>query len=117
MKSDSINVFPTAGDMSGNITTAAFPINQTFGWAAQFVYTGAPVGDLKVQISCDPNLGPNSVPLPTNWTDLGSASVSISASGDCAFNVDLAFYSWIRFVYTRTSGSGSITGRLNIKGV
>lgn len=110
-------VFSGGGDMSGSLTSSSFPINQVYGWSAQFVFTGSPVGTLKVQVSCDYNVAPNTTPAPTNWTDLADSSLSISAAGDITYNVNLAFYNWIRFIYTRSSGSGTINGRLNLKGM
>lgn len=108
----------SAGDMSGTLTSAAIPLFNIFGWSAQFTYTGSPVGTLKVQVSCDPDpQGGPQVPLPTHWTDLANSSVSISAAGDSTYNVDLSFYNWIRFIYTFSSGTGALSGRVNLKGI
>lgn len=106
-----------AVDGSTNQTSSAFSVYSAYGWAAQFVITSTVTGTLKVQVSCDPgmpDLGPNSV---TNWTDMTNGSQAISGSGTVVFNVNLGFYNWVRFVYTSTSGSGTITGTLNLKGV
>lgn len=106
------------GDMSASITSQAYSTYQIYGWSAQFVFTGAPVGSLKVQVSDDPYVNAqNVVQVPTNWTDLANSATAIAAAGDITYNVNLAFYNWIRFVYTRTSGTGTINGRLNIKGM
>lgn len=107
------------GNMSGSLTSVAYPISSVVGWAAQFVYTGSPNGTLKVQISCDADAPLNSTTAsrPTNWSDLGGSSVTIAAAGDNAYNVDLSYYNWIRFVYTASSGSGTINGRANLKGI
>ena len=105
------------GDMSGNLTSSAYSMNQVYGWSAQFVFTGAPVGTLKVQVSDDPGTDTGGTPpQPTNWTDLANSATAIAAAGDITFNADLAFYNWIRFIYTASSGTGSINGRLNTKG-
>ena len=92
------------GNMSGNITSPAYNLYQVYGWSAQFVFTGAPVGTLKVQVSCDPGYATTGTQeLPTNWTDLAGSSASISAAGNITYNVNLAFYNWIRFIYSARS--------------
>lgn len=107
-----------AGDMSVNITSPEYSVYQIYGWSAQFTFTGAPVGVLKVQASDDPMyVAEGTTPQPTHWSDISGSSTSISAAGDVMYNFNGSFYNWIRFVYTATSGTGSITGRLNIKGV
>lgn len=103
------------GSMGASITSPEISVYQTYGWSAQFVFTGSPVGTLKVQVSDDPYQSEGNV-TPTNWTDLADSSQSISAAGDITYNVNLAFYNWIRFVYTRGSGTGTINGRMNSKG-
>lgn len=106
------------GDMSGSLTSPAYSVYQIYGWSAQFVFTGSPVGSLKVQVSNDPYVNAqNVVQVPTNWTDLANSATAIAAAGDITYNVNLSFYNWIRFIYTFSSGTGSINGRLNIKGV
>lgn len=106
------------GDMSASITSPAYSVYQIYGWSAQFVFTGAPVGSLVVEVSCDPYLNDyNGQQTPTNWTTLADSSTSISAAGDVMYNVNLSFYNWVRFKYVFTSGTGSINGRMNLKGV
>lgn len=105
------------GDMSGNLTSPEIQLNQVYGWSAQFVFTGSPVGTLKVQVSDDPSyVAEGTTPVPTHWTDLANSSQSISAAGDITYNANIAFYNWIRFQYVFTSGTGTISGRCNLKG-
>lgn len=110
------------GDMSGSLTSPAYSLNQVYIWSVQFVFTGAPVGTISIQVSDDPgtDTGGNP-PQPTNWTTLTQAApnqvpVSIAAAGDVTINSDPAGYNWIRFLYIRTSGTGTINGQLNTKG-
>lgn len=106
-----------AASMAASITSPEISLNGIFGWSAQFIFTGSPVGSLKAQVSNDQSyLGGELIPAPTNWTDLSNSSTSISAAGDITYNVNLSFYNWVRFVYTSTSGTGTITGRMNLKG-
>lgn len=107
----------TSGNMAGSLTSSPVSLNQIYGWSAQFIFTGSPVGALSVQVSCDPSLvAEGTTVAPTNWTTLANSSTSISAAGDLTYNVDIGFYNWIRFLYTRTSGTGTLNGRCNLKG-
>lgn len=106
-------------DMSqASLTSKAFWLGHLEHYAIQVVFTGSPVGTFKLQISNDAgdsrHDGGGSV---TNWTDLSSSSVSISAAGDLMFVAQSAGYRWVRVVYTKTSGTGTITVvRANGKG-
>lgn len=103
-------------DMSSSLLSPAISVYQIYGWSSQFVFSGSPVGTLSVEVSCDP-FQSEGVVDPTHWTTLKDSPTSISAAGDVCYNVDIAFYNWIRFRYVATSGAGSISGRVNIKGV
>ena len=90
--------------------------------SVQLVLTGAPVGVIKVQASCDVG-SPNSSSEAqqsanvSNWSDTG-LSVAVSAAGTFFINIVDPGYYWIRVVYTATSGTGTISSaRLNVKGV
>lgn len=122
MRVNNVAIF-TNGDMSlGSLTSQAFSLFQVYIWNAQFVFTGAPVGTLSVQVSSDPGMDTAGFPpQPTHWTTLtqpapNTLPVAIAAAGDADINSDPAGYNWVRFVYTKTSGTGSLNGRLNTKG-
>jgi hypothetical protein len=107
---------------AANFTSDGFYLGHILNLAAHVVFTGSPVGALKVQVSCD--IGNPNSPFPhsddtvVNWVDLAGASASISGAGSVLINLADAGYSWIRVVYTHTSGSGSITvAQLNLKGL
>lgn len=91
--------------------------------AIQLVFTGSPVGSFKLQASCDEPRDSATTPSlvaagVTNWTDISGSSVSISAAGDIMWNIENPGYNFIRVVWTRTSGSGSLTvARINVKGI
>lgn len=107
-----------SGDMSGSLLSSAISVYQIYGWSAQFVFSGSPVGTLSVEVSDDAYQNMDNAPqTPTNWTVLANSSQSISAAGDITYNVNLAFYNWVRFRYTFSSGTGTINGRINLKGV
>lgn len=111
------------GAMTGTSTITSNPIrlDQIYGYAVQAIYTGSPVGTLKLQASCDTppnqsqvsNGGPDTV---TNWTDITNATQAVTSAGNFIFNVNGAFYNYVRLVYTNTSGTGALTAQICIKG-
>lgn len=83
-------------------------VSLIFSISAQLVATGSAAGSFKIQVSDDS--GPDSYTdtfVPTNWSDLSGASVSVSGSGVYLIpKVDLS-YNYIRFVYVST-GTGTV---------
>jgi hypothetical protein len=76
---------------------------------------GATVGVLKLQGSNDPVSG--AIPVaPTNWVDLTSRTVNVTAAG----YFDIATFdnatNWVRAFYTKTSGTGTITAQIHAIG-
>lgn len=98
------------GDMSASINSTPTNINEVVSYCIQAVFTGSPVGSLKIQAS-------NSLLIDSNtvWTDVDNSSSAVTAAGDYMVNVELPSYSWVRLVYTRISGSGTINARINAK--
>lgn len=104
----------SACDMSTTACTATgVDLNQLNLASMQAVYTGSPVGTLKVQVSNDNVPHQNQV---THWTDYTGSSVAISAAGNTLYNMSFVGYRWARLVYTKTSGTGSITATMSGKG-
>lgn len=89
--------------------------------AIQAVFTGSPVGTLKLQISTDnvpaPTLGSaNMASNVVNWSDYTGSSVAVTTSGNFVWNLSFIGYRWIRLAYTKTSGTGSLTVTASGKG-
>jgi len=101
------------GDMAASINSDAVLIDQIYGYAVQCVFTGSPVGTLKIQTSCDILQGTEVV---STWTDLAGATFAVSAAGNASFNYDAQYYQYFRVVYTRTSGTGALSITYNGKG-
>lgn len=123
MRSNTITVLADAV-MTGTsvVESQAIPLEQIFGYAMQAVWTGTPNGTLKLQASSDaPARGGTSDGTPdeiANWSDITSSSVAITGSaGNYMWNVDAAFYRWVRLVYTNTSGVGVLNVKVSVKGV
>lgn len=80
----------------------------------QGVWTGggSPTGTFKVQVSNDQVNDGASV---TNWSDYPSSSIAITTDGDLIYNISNLGYRWVRLVYTRTSGTGTLNAKAVLK--
>lgn len=107
MKPDVVLALVNADASIASSTSNPIPAANILYVSAQVVATGAPVGVLKFQASND-----LSSPLgvaPTNWTDIASQTVSVGAAGTFLIPTFNACYQYLRVVYTKTSGTGSIS--------
>lgn len=119
----------TSGDMSqASITSTITSIEFLDDIGYQFNWTSSPVGTIAIQVSIDhAQDAQGNVTVAGNWTPLtftywnGAAFVtatSIPTSVGSPVYIDLALLSapWIRAVYTKGSGSGTlnafITGKM-----
>lgn len=105
----------SAGDMSANINSSATLIEWVFGYSIQVVMSGAPVGSLKLQASNDFDAG-RPMAAPVNWTDIALTTQAVNGAGTAFYNIPDSMYRWVRLVYTFTSGTGSMTARIQTKG-
>jgi hypothetical protein len=89
-------------------TTGAINAENLFQISAQVVTTGTSTGALKMQFSND--IVNPSVPetAPTNWTDVTSATVTVSAAGAVGIMKTDLCYQWIRFVWTKNNGAAGL---------
>lgn len=77
----------------------------------QAVWTGtAENGAFKLQASNDTGA------TVTTWTDLTGSSAVIAADGDFVWNVSNAGYRYLRLVYTKASGTGTLNATFTGKG-
>lgn len=79
------------------------------GYSISLTFTGSPVGTVKIQLS-------NDTEDPENWVDLTDSSVSITEAGNIVYEVTESFSSFVKVVYTRSSGSGFMSGNITAKG-
>lgn len=101
----------SAASMATDLTSDITILAQKTGASYDLVWTGAPVGTFSVEISNSVTQGSDGAITGGNWTPV-TLSTAITAAGtaDNAF-INLAgleAYA-VRLVYTRTSGSGSVT--------
>jgi len=108
-----------AGDMSGNLTSDPVDVRNLIVASFQIVFTGAPVGTMKLQCSNDVYeylKQPGIQPAATNWTDVADSALSVTAAGDIVYNLTSLGFDQIRVVYTRSSGTGTMSIRMVGKG-
>lgn len=106
----------SAGDAAqATLTGTALNVSFMKSASCAVVATGAPVGTLKLQYSND-TMGGVILVAPTNWIDIPSATVAVSAAGNFSISpIDIS-YNWIRAFYTKTSGTGAITADIHCIG-
>lgn len=98
------NIIPVQA--AATVTTAAIPALNLFYCSAQIAATGAAAGTLKIQASDDDPKGGTQV--PTNWSDIPSATIAVAAAGAFLIPKTELCYQWVRLVYTNT-GTGTIS--------
>jgi len=99
------NIVPLQAATS--VTTDAVPAENLFYMSAQIAITGAGAGTMKLQASNDDTNGEVNT-IPTNWSDIPSASVIVSGTGAFLIPKTEICYQYVRVVYTNT-GSGTIS--------
>jgi len=103
---DSINM-ATAGAQNG----PAIYIANCVALSVQSVSTIDGVGTIKIQVSND-----SVKDAPTNWSDLASATIAVTAASVLVLPKIDVCYQWARLVYTKTSGTGVVNARVKTIG-
>ncbi len=108
--------------MNQNLASPAIQLDNIVGYAVQAVYAGTPTGSLKLQCSNDPILRAYDVQpeTPANWDDIADSSFAVTSAGIYVWNVRDVFYTFVRLVYTDSSGGAStaiLNANINCKGV
>jgi hypothetical protein len=109
----------SGASLGADWTSEWVPLENVWAFSVQAIATGSPVGAFKLQASSD-SKGPNAREpwaSPVNAIDIAGSTASISGADEIIWNVTEVAYSWVRVVYTRTSGTGSLTARVGVKGV
>jgi hypothetical protein len=98
-----------AADFNGS----AVDFGKVFGFNAQAVWTGDAVGSIKFQTSNDTVKRPSQV---TNWDDLPGIMTISGGPASRSSEYITSNAKWVRAIYERTSGTGTITINLHGKG-
>lgn len=103
--------------VSGTTVYRSNPIDTALcvAGSVQIVSTGTATGAAKLQASNDEcpagNLPKNFV--PANWTDIPSATVSVTGAGTFLIpKIDLS-YRWVAVVYTNATNTGNVSAQFN----
>lgn len=110
----------TAGDMSlATLTSVATNIQYLDTVAYQWNFTGTPTGAFTVQVSLDYSQDQfGNITNAGNWNTitLTGSPAAAGAAGTQAANLQTLGFPWIRTVYTKTSGTGSLNTFISGKG-
>lgn len=113
--------FLVAGDMSlSSITSSAIETKYQDNIGIQLNWTGTPTGTFDFQVSMDHSQDINgNIKVAGTWVSLPVNPIVAPAGGASSAYVDFNQLStpYIRVVYTRTSGSGTLQGYTIAKGV
>lgn len=118
MKPYNLSIIPAATILNATITSLNCQLYDAMNYSIQIAFTGTPTGSFKLQGSDDPvaaGFGSNSpqsafqsgINAPVHWTDLPNTSQSVTAAGSVIWQVEWPGYSFVRAVYTDTSGGSS----------
>lgn len=100
----------SAGTMAGDLTSTVVPIQWEDNIAVQLVWTGTPTGTLAVQVSMD----------EVTWTAIPFDPVitqPAGSSGACFICLNQLASPFLRVIYTRSSGTGTLTAKACGKGL
>lgn len=95
--------------MAADVASNRIEITGISAVAIVAVYTGSPVGTIKLQASVRED--------NTDWNDVADSSFSISSAGIYTWNYDPVAVPYLRVVYTRTSGTGALSAAVFKKGL
>jgi hypothetical protein len=93
--------------MAADYTGASQQMVQMVMGAIAARFSGTPNGTLKLQISND----------NSNWTDYTDSDYALTTSGSVSWNLNNIGYQYVRVVYTRNSGTGTLNVTVSGKGV
>lgn len=116
IKPDPLKPLISGGDMSASITSPAIIIQRLPGISYDIAWTGTPTGTFSVQVSNSYSINADgSVANAGNWSTLppaafiGTLPAPSGSPGNGFIDVIGTEAYAIQLVYTRSSGSGSLT--------
>lgn len=96
--------------MQADVVSDPIQVTTNVAFSLQATWTGSPVGNFFVETSDDSAGG-----APVNWSSIGSSTFPAASTPSpltYAYSQRVSF-NWIRFHYTRTSGSGVLNVTFN----
>lgn len=107
---------PVSAQSNATTSFAAMDTSQWYALSLVVNFSDASAaGTLKLQASNDPPGGQTLAAgfVPTNWVDITNATVTVASGATSIIPYTLASYRWIRIVWTRSSGAGTLTVNMN----
>jgi|WetSurMetagenome_2_1015567.scaffolds.fasta_scaffold804487_1 hypothetical protein len=99
----------SSSSLGASMTSGALRIRDAVGLAIYLKWTGAGTdGTFKIQVSNDPQDTLSNFDTPSNWIDLPGSNWVASGAGDNMWSIKDTFFSFVRVVFTRSSGTGTI---------
>jgi len=100
--------------MTGSVSSWGFDLQQAWAYSFQAVWSGSPLGTIKLQASNENVIvgptGTNPAQYVNNWTDLNSnISSTTGVSGSILWNIQEPGYRWVRLAYSHGSGNGFLS--------
>jgi hypothetical protein len=101
----------TAQSMGASFNSDPVYVGGAPGFSIQAVTSSSssPVGTFKLQASNDLQTG-----SVTNYTDIPDSDIAVSGDAVDMWDVMDHQYKWVRVVYTRTSGTATVSARINM---
>jgi hypothetical protein len=118
MMKTTIDGYPviTNAAMTGNITSLVTSIKKTDNISYQYNVAGSPVGSISVQVSSDYSQDANGTVVNAGvWNTVPVGTAAVSGAGGGIIELTQMPESWIRTVYTFTSGTGTLNVFINTK--
>jgi len=96
-----------AQSMSTDLTSSIIDLGEAVGYCAHFVWTGSPEGSVIVQAS---NFNNNL----DSFVEVDSQATG-GTDGNYLLNIERAQYRYVRVLFSRTSGTGTLNTRVSAK--
>ena len=97
-------------DMGADFSSATIDMIRFKGYFVQVVTTGSPVGTFYMYSSNDPALA-----TATNWKTIPYSTMVVNGADVHMYNQDGLYCRYVKLGYTRTSGSGTCSIRIQLK--
>lgn len=110
----------TNGSMAGSLTSTVTNIQFLDAIGVQFNFTGTPTGSFQVQVSADYAQDDNgNVQVAGNWVNMTLSPAPVASGSADSIYIDIRSTSapWMRLVYTRSSGSGTLNAFITAKAI
>ena len=107
---------------SGSVNSSAFRIEHFAGYSVAITVSGQSSYGATAKLQASNDVGPNASGAGSisNWVDLpnsgATANIALASDGTSLWNVDGAFYKWVRVVVTWSAGSATLDIRVQGKG-